>query len=204
MSTTTEDAEVSDMFLTAFGAGTAGTEYTWSWFDGSDAALYLGVMTDSTTPADVAGLEKLKIDFNTANDLEIEIAPQDSAYLNIKSQLKHKTWSFDPDAICDGDVDRLFLFTSDGTSTFIKWTVSFEADPTTEVDLDLKYADAFIGVANSAVMDVLDTTNGTSSETTAANINGGAAVADTKVVYLEFGTAYTETGHQIIVEVWYY
>jgi len=98
----------------------------------------------------------------------------------------------------------LFLFTSDGTSTFIKWTVSFEADPTTEADLDLKYADAFIGVANSAVMDVLDTTNGTSSETTAANINGGAAVADTKVIYLEFGTAYTETGHQIIVEVWYY
>ena len=68
MSTTTEDAEVSDMFLTAFGAATAGTEYTWSWFDSSDAALYLGVMTDSTTPADVAGLEKLKIDFNGTTD----------------------------------------------------------------------------------------------------------------------------------------
>jgi len=50
----------------------------------------------------------------------------------------------------------------------LAWKVSFEADPTTEVDLDLKRADAFIGVANSAVMDVLDTTAGVSSESTAA------------------------------------
>ena len=204
LTTTTEDGEIGDFFFVPIGWGTAGTKYTAIWGDGSDAALYLGVMTDSTTPADVAGLEKIKIDFNTANDGEVTLTVPDSGYLNATNQLKHEKWSFDPDAICDGDVDRLFLFTCDGAKTFIKWTVSFEADPTTEADLDLKYADAFIGVANSAVMDVLDTTNGTSSETTAANINGGAAVADTKVVYLEFGTAYTETGHQIIFEVWYY
>lgn len=115
--------------------------------------------------------------------------------------------SFDPKAVCDGAVDRLFLM-STGVSepkgiTVVGWKLSFEADPTTEIDLDLKRADAFIGVANSAVMDVLDTTAGASSETTAANINSGAVVANGKVIYLEFGTAYTEANHQCIFEMWY-
>lgn len=118
-----------------------------------------------------------------------------------------KEISFDPKAVCDGAVDRLFLFKigtwAPNGITITGWRASFEADPITEVDLDLKRADAFIGVANSAVMDVLDTTAGASAETTAANINGGAVVANGKVVYLEFGTAYTETTHQIIFELEY-
>jgi hypothetical protein len=85
-----------------------------------------------------------------------------------------------------------------------EWKVSFEADPTTEADLDLKYADAFIGVANAAVIDVCDTTTGAATEDTDANINLGAAVANGKVLYLEFGTAYTEANHQIIFEIWYH
>jgi hypothetical protein len=124
------------------------------------------------------------------------------------SLIYHRTWSFDPDAVCDGAVDRLFLMTigDDAPEGIIidEWKVSFEADPTTEADLDLKRADAFIGVTNAAVMDVLDTTTGTSSEDTDANINAGAAVANGKVMYLEFGTAYTETTHQIIFELWYH
>lgn len=119
----------------------------------------------------------------------------------------HIVKSFDPDAVCDLAVDRLFVMTVGPDApkgiTITRWNVSFEANPTTEVDLDLKRADAFIGVANSAVMDVLDTTDGVSSETTAANINSGAVVANGKVIYLEFGTAYTETTHQIIFEMWY-
>ena len=124
------------------------------------------------------------------------------------SAIYHKTWSFDPDAICDGAVDRLFLMSigDEAPNGIIidEWKVSFEADPTTEADLDLKYADAFIGVANAAVIDVLDTTTGASSEDTDVNINGGAAVANGKAMYLEFGTAYTETTHQVIFELWYH
>lgn len=116
-----------------------------------------------------------------------------------------KEFSFDPKAVCDGAVDRLFLFTVGAWApngiTITRWRLSFEADPTTEVDLDLKRADAFIGVANSAVMDVLDTTAGASTETTAANINAGAVVATGKAIYLEFGTAYSETTHQMIFEI---
>jgi hypothetical protein len=123
------------------------------------------------------------------------------------SLIQHREFSFDPKAVCDGAVDRLFLFKVGAWApkgiTITGWRVSFEADPTTEVDLDLKRADAFIGVANSAVMDVLDTTAGASSETSAANINSGAVVATGKVVYLEFGTAYSETTHQVIFEIEY-
>jgi hypothetical protein len=124
------------------------------------------------------------------------------------SLLQHRSFIFDPKAVCDGAVDRLFLMTvgdhaPDGLK-IVEWKVSFEADPTTEVDLDLKYADAFIGVANSAVIDVLDTTTGASAEDVNANINGGAAIANGKVMYLEFGTAYTEANHQVIVELWFY
>jgi hypothetical protein len=124
------------------------------------------------------------------------------------SLLSHFAISFDPDAVCDGAVDRLFLMTVGDDAphgiTIVEWKVSFEADPTTEADLDLKYADAFIGVANAAVIDVLDTTAGVATEDTNANINSGNAVANGKVLYLEFGTAYTETTHQVIFEMWYY
>jgi hypothetical protein len=117
----------------------------------------------------------------------------------------HKSWNFDPDEICDGAADRLFLMTVDDNAVMVdKWKLSFEANPATEADIDLKRADAFIGVASSAVMDVLDTTAGVSSESTSANINGGVSVANGKVMYLEFGTAYTETTHQIIFEMWYH
>jgi len=116
--------------------------------------------------------------------------------------------TFDPKAVCDGAIDRLFLGTigADFPLGFVAtaWKKSFEADPTTESDMDLKFADAFIGVANSAVMDVLDTTAGVSSESTPANINAGATVANGKVLYLEFGTAYTEANHQCIFELWGY
>jgi len=121
---------------------------------------------------------------------------------------QYLAWSFDPKAVCDGAVDRLFLMSTDGPHAtkgikVVKWKLSCEADPTTELDIDLKRADAFIGVANSAVMDVLDTTAGASSEATAANINADAVVATAKVLYLEFGTAYSETTHQCIFEMWW-
>lgn len=124
------------------------------------------------------------------------------------SGIMHGAWVFDPKAVCDGAVDRVFLFTvGDDAPVGIhidQWKVSFEADPTTEADLDLKRADAFIGVANAAVMDALDTTNGASGEDTDANINSGATVANGKVLYLEFGTAYTEINHQVIFEMWWH
>lgn len=199
LTTTTEDGEISDLRYASFGAGTAGTEYTNYWWDSSAKILRLGVMTNADAPVGVASTGLYSFNFATGET-------DDGAHV---SAIIHKTWAFDPDAICDGDIDRLFLLTvgDEAPNGIIidEWKVSYEADPTTEADLDLKYADAFIGVANAAVIDILDTTTGTSSEDTDASINtDGSAIANGKVMYLEFGTAYTETGHQVIFEIWYH
>lgn len=124
------------------------------------------------------------------------------------SVIQHGVWIFDPKIVCDGAVDRLFMFTVGPDSpegiTIDKWSLSFEADPTTELDADLKRADAFIGVGSSAVVDALDTLTGTSTEDTDSNINSGAVVATGKVLYIEIITPYTEANHQVIFEMWWH
>ncbi len=123
------------------------------------------------------------------------------------STIQHGTWAFDPAAVNANTNKRLFLMSTDISEPFgihiVKWKLSFAADPTTEIDMDLKRADAFIGVANAAVMDVLDTANGASSEATSSNINSDAVVATSKVIYLELGTAYSATGETCIFEMWW-
>lgn len=122
---------------------------------------------------------------------------------------QHAEISFDPKAICDGAVDRVFLFKVGAWApngiNILAWSLSFEADPTTEFDANtkLKRADAYVGLANAADMDVLQTTAGVASETVPGNINSGATVANGQVIYLEFGTAYTEANHQVIFEMEY-
>lgn len=142
-----------------------------------------------------------QLSFHTASDGEV------TGEVSI-SVIQHFAVTFDPKAICDGAVDRLFLFkVGDQAPEGIvidEWSISFEADPTTEVDMDLKRADAMIGVANAAVMDALDTTAGAAVEDTDANINAGAVITNGQVLYLEFATAYTEANHQIMVNIWYH
>jgi len=73
-STTTEDEEISDFAITAWGAATAGTQYTHLFWDGSDSHLYMGVLADytganpSVAPLDVADYESLVWDFDFAED----------------------------------------------------------------------------------------------------------------------------------------
>jgi hypothetical protein len=123
------------------------------------------------------------------------------------SLIRHIAVIIDPGTWYDADAE-VFLFTvgDDYPEGIIidEWKVSCNVDPDVEMDLDLKYADAFIGLANAAVIDVLDTTNGTSSEDTDANINAGAAVANGKVVYLSFGADPEGTAVQMIFEMWYH
>ncbi len=78
--------------------------------------------------------------------------------------------------------------------------VTCNADPTTELDLDLKWADTFIGLANAAVIDVIDTTNGVTS------IGAGfddADVASGKCIYVEFGAEPDEAITQVCIDITY-
>ncbi len=113
----------------------------------------------------------------------------------------------DPGAWYDTDT-QVFMFTvgDEAPNGIIidEWVVSCNVDPDVEMDLDLKHADAFIGLANAQVMDVLDTTDGAKTEDTDANIHGGDAVPNGKVVYLEFGADPEGTCVQMIFEMWYH
>jgi len=60
--------------------------------------------------------------------------------------------------------------------------VTCDADPTTEIAGDIKYADTFIGTANPGLISAFDTTNGVLRSTMAV------AVAAGKCVYLAFDT----------------
>ncbi|NIP43827.1 MAG: hypothetical protein GWN76_11710, partial [candidate division Zixibacteria bacterium] len=79
MSTTTEDAEVSDVAMTFMDAG---TRESFLRFDGSAWQLFLGPQTDGWSGGDVTGYEQLTFDFDTANDGEIAITSTSSSTLN--------------------------------------------------------------------------------------------------------------------------
>jgi len=105
-----------------------------------------------------------------------------------KSMLEYGCWSCDPGSAYDSDAEW-FLFEVDAEVwpngiIIDEWEASCNVDPDVEINADLRYADAWIGLANPADIDEIDTTNGTSTEDTDANINGGSAVAAGKVIYI--------------------
>jgi hypothetical protein len=83
-----------------------------------------------------------------------------------------------------------------------EWRCECNVDPDVEILLDMYFADNKIGLANATLMDVLDTTNGTSSEDTDANINGGAALANGKFWYLLWGGDPEGTCDDFTIQIW--
>jgi len=121
--------------------------------------------------------------------------------------LKHLTMSIDPGSWYDVDTE-IFLMTVDSDAPngiqIYKWKSSCNVDPDTEINADLRYADAWIGLASAADIDEIDTTSGTSSESTVSNINSGNAVANGKIVYIGFDGDPEGTCTQWIFEMWFY
>jgi len=74
---------------------------------------------------------------------------------------------------------------TDAAITISKIQISCDADPATELDVDLVFVDAFIGLANLTVIDVLDTTAGVKEITTGFD---DATVPAGKCIGLRFGT----------------
>ena len=82
--------------------------------------------------------------------------------------------------------------------TITEVTVTCDADPTTELDWNLKWADAFIGLANAALIVAIDTTAGV------ADVDSGftdATVAAGKCIYIEFDAAPDSATTQVSVKI---
>jgi len=81
------------------------------------------------------------------------------------------------------------------------WEVDCLLDPDVEMNLNLGYSNDWDDIADPNLIDVLDTTNGKSSEDTDSNINGGTAVAAGSVIFLYFDADPEGTCVQMIFEM---
>ena len=124
------------------------------------------------------------------------------------SLLQHVSAAFDPAAICDLDQRRVFLFTVGDDMPhgikLVEWKLSFEANPGaqfTASQVHLKSADDFFISGGATELDDLATSVGVASEDTTFVED---EVENGDVVYLQFDSDYSEIGHLVIFEMWFY
>jgi hypothetical protein len=121
--------------------------------------------------------------------------------------IEHLAVVLDPGSWYDSDAESFIMTVGDDYPEGIiidEWKVSCNVDPDVEINADLRYADAFIGLANAADIDEIDTTDGVASEDTDANINSGNAIANGKVIYIGFDADPEGTCVQMIFEMWFH
>lgn len=116
-----------------------------------------------------------------------------------------KVWriSCDPGLWYDSDGEIHIGWIKDEAPSGIiidEWRVDCQIDPDVEMDLDLCYADD-VAYTSQVVVDVLDTTDGTATEDTDANI---LQIPNGKFVYLLFGADPEGTCVQLHVDIWYH
>ena len=121
LTTTTEDGEVGDFRIASVGGSVAGTWNTNVWWKASDESLFLGTMTDADVPAVIAGSERIKLDFNTANDNEVTIEST-SGLTDIRTALqitdtKKVTADIDNEAMTVLQMGQVWTNTGDGDGT---------------------------------------------------------------------------------------
>ena len=104
---------------------------------------------------------------------------------NIASVNHHLTGTVvNPNGAYALDHEICIWLATDAAVTVTSIKVTCDADPTTELDIDLKFCDAFIGQANATIIDVCDTTTGTTS---IASGFDDATVPSGKCIMLVFG-----------------
>lgn len=105
-----------------------------------------------------------------------------------------------PNAFYDLDTQFCFEPNLPANITITEVTITLDADPATELDWDLKYADAFIGLANATLIVAIDTTNGTTDVDAGWNDN---TVVAGKVLYVEFAADPDSNITQAMVKIRY-
>lgn len=122
---------------------------------------------------------------------------------------QHSVITFDPSLVYDQESTyrSLPLFKLDSAEpegiTLIEWKLDYVGgDPTTELDADLicDTTPDYNTAAGATVMDVLDTTAGTSTATTFDS----ASCATGANVYIHFGADPTDANVLVTFDVWYY
>lgn len=155
--------------------------------DATSVAAAGAVMEGDTTTASMSFVVD---EDNMASNLSTKVPTQQSvkAYADTKAPSnlagvnQTKSWTLIDPKGAYGKDHEIFVWKTDAAITITKLEVSCDADPTTELTGDLKYADAFIGLANAVVINDFDTTAGVRSD---SSITSGAVGAG-KCIYILF------------------
>ena len=129
----------------------------------------------------------------TATKLDDLSAPDDNTDLDasiskhglMPKQDKNRHLRFtiiNPNAAYSVDHEICIWAKTDAAITITNIEVTCDADPTTEPTGDIKYADAFIGLANAVVINDFDTANGVRSDN---SITQGS-ISSGKCIYISF------------------
>lgn len=144
----------------------------------TDQTFYIGTTQVAINRASAA-LTLAGITLTTPN---IGVA---TATANIKGMPQHLRFTLIDPATAYGVSATIPIWVkTDAAITITNLEVSCDADPTTELTGDIKYADAVIGLGNAVVINDFDTTNGVRSD---SSITSGA-VASGKCIYISFDT----------------
>jgi len=105
-----------------------------------------------------------------------------------------------PNLIYDRDTQVCIEPNLPAAITITEVTVTCDADPASELDWDLKWADAFIGLAGATLIVAIDTTNGTTDVDAGWNDN---TIAAGKCIYVEFAADPDANITQVCVKIRY-
>ena len=119
----------------------------------------------------------------------------------VTSAIHHLTGALtNPEGMYTNEEHNIPLgFVSDNLMTIQGIKVTLDADPTTEIDADLKYCDSYIGFTNAVTICALDTTAGAFTSTAAYTI------PKNKLLYIAFNAAPDVATHNMGWDIkWYY
>ncbi len=105
----------------------------------------------------------------------------------------------DPDTFQSADTEWCIDVRTSAAMTISRIDITMDADPTTEMDWDLKFADAFIGLANATLIVAMDTTNGAAAITSFTD----ATVPANKCIYVSFGAAPDTSATQVQATIYW-
>ena len=165
------------------------------------AAYLSGAVTGNTeTGIEVTYQSDTTIDFVVSSDIVAHTLDSAEVMTIVKDTLDHYLVMNIPDPNAYYAIDHEWVMEpiTERALTITRIDVTCDADPDTELDFDLKWADAFIGLANAAVIDEMNTTAGVTTITSGFD---DATVAASKCIYILFNAEPDENITQVIVKV---
>lgn len=163
------------------------TTATSTWTDGDeDSRAEMGVVNNGTINDDQLVLNTDgTVDVGTAQVGGLEQTYRFNMADPATLQGNDSQWSIDPRTTAAMTITRI--------------DITMDADPTTEMDWDLKFADAFIGLASATLIVAMDTTAGAAAITSFTD----ATVPANKCIYVEFGAAPDVAALQVNVTIFW-